>query len=274
MYDDCLTTSEDYKGINMTGLKKSVIIIGNWKMYKTIEESATFIKELIPLVKDSVPKVYLAVPFTLIKPVSDEAKDSSLVVGAQNMNDAEEGAFTGEIAGRMLANAGAKFVILGHSERRHIFNETDAFINKKVKRALKDGLQPILCVGETFDAREADQTAKVLESQLEKCLDGITEDQMKSIIIGYEPVWAIGAASPATPEIAEETIRICRDFIKKTWGSSVSDIIPIVYGGAVRPENSKLFVDQPNINGLLVGGASLSAEAFSKIINYQEELVR
>jgi len=165
-------------------------------------------------------------------------------------------------------------VILGHSERREHFNETDAFINKKVKKALSENLQPILCIGETFEAREANRTQEILEEQLAKALSEITEEQMKSIIIGYEPLWAIGEAVPATPEIAEETIKICRSFIEKTWGLAIADIVPIVYGGAVSPQNSKLFLNQPDINGLLVGGASLSVEAFSKIINYQEELVR
>jgi triosephosphate isomerase len=258
----------------MTDLKKTPVIIGNWKMYKTIEESTDFIKELIPLVQESTSQIYLAVPFTLIKPVADAANDSSIIIGAQNMNDAEEGAFTGEIAGRMLKDAGAKFVILGHSERRHIFQETDSFINKKVKRALTDGLQPVLCIGETFDEREASKTEEVLEKQLGASLEGITEEQMTSLIIGYEPVWAVGAGFPATPEVAEESISICRKYIEKNWGKKAAKAISIVYGGAVRPENCKLFLDQPNVNGLLVGGASLSADTFSKIINYHEELVR
>lgn len=258
----------------MTDMKKAVIIIGNWKMYKTIEEATDFINKLLPQVKDDASKIYLAVPFTLIKPVSDAAKEGNIVIGAQNMNDADQGAFTGEIAARMLVDAGAKFVILGHSERRQLFNETDAFINKKVKKALKEGLQPVLCIGETFEMREANKTKEILEEQLENSLDGITEEQMKSIIIGYEPVWAIGAAVPATAEIAEETIKIVRSFIEKKWGLEVADSVSIVYGGAVGAQNSKLFLNQPDINGLLVGGASLSVEAFSKIINYQEELVR
>jgi triosephosphate isomerase len=258
----------------MTDLKKTPLIIGNWKMYKTSEEATGFVKDLTLLIQEALSVVYLAVPFTLIRSVSDAAKDTSLIIGAQNMNDAEEGAFTGEIAGRMLKDAGAKFVILGHSERRHIFKETDLFINKKVKRALTDGLQPVLCVGETFDEREASKTGEILELQLEKSLEGVTKDQIASIVIGYEPVWAIGAGIPASAEVAEESISICRKFIEKTFGKEAAKEVTIVYGGAVRPSNCKLFLDQPNINGLLVGGASLSADTFSKIINYHEELVR
>lgn len=262
----------------MTGLKKAATIVGNWKMYKSIEESLDFIKELLPLVQNAItansPKIYLAIPFTLIKAVSEEVKSTPIVIGAQNMNDAEEGAFTGEIAGKMLVDSGAKFVILGHSERRTIFQETNTFINRKVKRALKDGLQPILCVGETFDAREAKKTTEILEEQLKNCLETISEEEMKTIMIAYEPVWAIGKGLPATAEVAEEAIKICRSFIETTFGPLVADAVSIVYGGSVKPENCKQFLEQPNIDGLLVGGASLSAETFSKIINYQEELVR
>ncbi len=257
----------------MTDQKRAVTIVGNWKMYKTAEESKSFIKELLPLVKETPFKVYLAVPYTLIKMVSLALDGSHLVVGAQNMNDADEGAFTGEIAGKMLVDAGAQFVILGHSERRSIFNETNDFINKKVKKAITCNLQPILCIGETFDERESEKTHTVLKEQLTDCLKNLSSEEVKNVIIAYEPVWAIGAGFPATPEVAEITIHECRKLIEEIFGKATAAKISIIYGGSVKPENTKQFLDQPNIDGLLVGGASLSAETFSKIINYQEELV-
>lgn len=258
----------------MTDVVKPVLIVGNWKMYKTIEESTQFINELLPLVKESTDLIYLAVPFTLIKLVSDAAKDSPIVIGAQNMNDAEEGAFTGEIAARMLKDAGAKFVILGHAERRRVFLETNEFINKKLKRALKDGLQPILCIGESQEEREAKKTKEVLENQLKKCLEGIDASQLETLVLAYEPLWSIGTGVPASKEEAEEAMHSCRDLLADFLGKAISKSISIIYGGSVKPENAKLFLDQPNIDGLLVGGASLSAATFSKIIKYQEEFVR
>lgn len=257
----------------MTEENKLKLIVGNWKMYKTIDEAHDFIQELLPLVKGSHSKVFLAVPYTLIHPVSKELVDTEILVGAQNMNDANEGAFTGEIAGKMLVDAGAKFVIIGHSERRSLFQESDEWINKKIKRALKDGLIPILCIGETLNERQEEATSAVLKKQLEQGLAGITEEEMKKVMIAYEPVWAIGSNSAATATIAEKTIEICRQSIEQMYGSNVSNHTKILYGGSVQPENAKLFLREPNIDGLLVGGASLTAEKFSKIINYQQESV-
>ncbi len=251
----------------MTSANRQVIIAGNWKMYKTIDEAVAFIQELLPLVKSSAARVYLAVPFTAIKSVAEAAKDSPIVIGAQNMNDASEGAFTGEIAGKMLVDAGAKFVILGHSERRRFFNETNGFINRKVKRALLDGLQVILCVGETHDQREEGKTHEVLKTQIEEALEGISSEQVESIILAYEPVWAIGSAQPASPETAEEAQAFCRKLVGEKWGEKAADQIVIQYGGSVKSDNAKEFLDQPDVDGLLVGGASLSAQEFAKIIN-------
>lgn len=257
----------------MPDQKRAVTIVGNWKMHKTSEESKSFIKELLPLIKDTPFKVYLAVPYTLIKPVAESLEESHVVVGAQNMNDADEGAFTGEIAGKMLADAGARFVILGHSERRKIFDESNDFINKKIKKALACHLQPILCIGETFDERESEKTDVVLKEQLTGCLKDLSEEEVEKIIIAYEPIWAIGAGFPATSDVAEATIYSCRKLIEQIFGKETAAKVSIIYGGSVKPENTKQFLDRPNIDGLLVGGASLSAETFSKIINYQEELV-
>jgi len=257
----------------MTNSARPVVIAGNWKMYKTIEESIAYIKELIPLVKDSKTQVYLAVPFTSINPLSKEVDDTKITIGAQNMNDVSEGAFTGEIAGPMLKDAGAKFVILGHSERRRLFDESNTFINKKVKRALKDGLQPILCIGETEEQRAQSKTDEVLAEQMTQCLEGINAEQIATMIIAYEPIWAIGSEVAATPAIAQETMHTCREFIAKTWNEEAANHVVWQYGGSVKAENAKMFLDQEDIDGLLVGGASLSAEKFSKIVNYQEVLV-
>lgn len=251
----------------MTSADRTVVIAGNWKMYKTIEEAVSFIQELKPLVKDSPAKIYLAVPFTAIRAVAEAAKDTSFIIGAQNMNDAAEGAFTGEIAGKMLKDAGARFVIIGHSERRRLFNEDNSFINRKVKRALSEGLQVILCIGETRDQRESNQTHEVLSQQIKEGLSEVEAAQMQNVVIAYEPVWAIGMPQPATPETAEETQAFCRRFVGEVWGEEVAQKIVIQYGGAVKPNNAKEFFDQPDIDGLLVGGASLSAADFAKIIN-------
>lgn len=255
----------------MTSKNRQKVIVANWKMYKTIDEATEFIKNLITTVdessNDSTLKVYLAVPFTGIKTASDQAEGSPVVIGAQNMNDASEGAFTGEIAARMLKDAGAKFVILGHSERRHLYKESSAFINRKVKRALTDQLQPILCVGETLEEREQEKTYEVLKSQLTESLDGITAEQLDQILIAYEPIWAIGTGKTATPEIAEEAHVLCRKIIAEKWSHEAADKLSILYGGSVKPDNAKDLMDQADIDGLLVGGASLSLDSFVKIVH-------
>jgi triosephosphate isomerase len=248
---------------------REVVIAGNWKMYKTIEETRSFIQELVALGGNSAASVFLAVPFTALAAASNAAKGSFIQVGAQNMHDALEGAFTGEISGKMLLDAGAHFVILGHSERRHLFGETDEFINKKLKTALKLGLRPILCIGETLQQREQNQTEKVLQNQLEKSLSGLTENDISKILIAYEPVWAIGTGLTATPEQAEEMHLFCRRFVANKWGDAAANNLSILYGGSVKPENTKALMEQENIDGVLVGGASLAADSFNKIINYQ-----
>lgn len=251
----------------MSHPNRQCVIAGNWKMYKTFDEAVAFLKELIPLVQETSRKVYLAVPFTLIRPMHELAKDSKVEIGAQNMHDSSEGAFTGEIAGKMLKEAGANFVILGHSERRHLFNESNAFINKKVKRAIIDGLQPLLCIGETEEEREAGKTEQVLQTQLKESLEGLDANQLKNLIIAYEPVWAIGSSNPATPEIAQEAHLICRNFLTQHLNEEFAQQLVILYGGSVRPQNAKSFLEQVDIDGLLVGGASLSVDSFSKIVN-------
>ncbi len=249
--------------------KRQKVIAGNWKMHKNLDEAMQFFKEIMPIVNECSDKVYIAAPFTHLKTLCDNFKSSNLVIGAQNMNDASKGAFTGEISAFMLKDVGAKFVLLGHSERRHIFGESNEFINKKVKRALTDNLQPVLCIGETLEERESGHMKDVLQSQLEDCLNSVTADQLNKMLIAYEPVWAIGTGVTATAEQAEEAHRFTRKLIENKWGKDISDLIPILYGGSVTPDNVKILMEQVDIDGVLVGGASLKSDSFAKIINYQ-----
>lgn len=249
----------------MSQTPRPLIIAGNWKMYKTIDESIGYIKNLLKTLDGTASRIFLAVPFTVIKTAADLCKGTPVVVGAQNMNDAAEGAFTGEIAGRMLKEAGAQFVILGHSERRTAFGETDLVINRKVKRALADGLIPLLCIGETAAERSAGQTELVLTRQLEADLAGIDAIAENSLILAYEPVWAIGSNHAATPEIAQTAHALCRRFLEGKFGQEIAQRISILYGGSAKPENACALLEQPDIDGLLVGSASLDPESFSLI---------
>jgi triosephosphate isomerase len=243
------------------------IVTGNWKMHKTIEEAKNFVQQLIPLTQNSSALIYLAVPFTAIYPLHQEFKEAAIQIGAQNMNDASAGAFTGEIAAKMLKEAGAKFVLLGHSERRHLFHETNAFINRKVKRAVLDDIQPVLCIGETQAEHEEGRTHEVLKLQLTECLQDLDASQLQNLILAYEPVWAIGSGISATPEMAEQTHQYCREQLAQLFSVGFAEKIPIQYGGSVNLSNAKFFLNQLNIDGLLVGGASLSLETFSQIVN-------
>lgn len=248
---------------------RPLIIAGNWKMHKTVEEAVQYFKKFEPLVQDSRLYVYLAVPFTALKTLADLAKESRIVIGAQNLNEAEEGAYTGEISGKMLKDAGARFVIVGHSERRRLFHEGDALINRKVKRALTDTLQPILCVGESQEEREQGLTESVLRRQIKEGLAGIERPQSPRLIIAYEPVWAIGGGQAATPEITCEAHTVCRDCLSELF-SDEAERIPILYGGSVKTDNAQNLIAQPNVDGFLVGNASLLPESFAKIVHLSE----
>jgi triosephosphate isomerase (TIM) len=244
------------------------VIIGNWKMHKTIEEGKAFVKNLFSSfhpVENSI--IGLAVPFTLIHPLAEEVKGKALLIGAQNMNDASQGAFTGEIAGSMLIDAGAQFVLLGHSERRHLYGEDDALINRKVKRAIQVGLQPVLCIGETQKEYEAHETHAVIEKQLTEGLKDLQPSQLQRLIIAYEPVWAIGNGHSATPAIAQEVQHFCRQILAKILTEELAQQIVIQYGGSVNASNAHELLAQPDIDGLLIGGASLSLESFCQIVN-------
>lgn len=248
-------------------MDKKSIVAGNWKMYKTHKEAEEFIKNIIPLINSARASVYLAVPFVDLQIAIKTANNSNIIIGAQNMHDEQEGAFTGEISGVMLKNLGVEFVIIGHSERRHIFNEDNSFINRKVIRALKDGIQPILCIGETQKERDDNKTEEVLEEQLIKGLKDISKSDLTNVILAYEPVWAIGTGKTATSEIAESTHLLIRKIIIKHFDKKIANNIYILYGGSVKPANVEELMKQPNIDGVLVGGASLDVKNFADIVN-------
>jgi triosephosphate isomerase len=248
-------------------MAKKLYVVGNWKMYKTARQASDYIESLIPQVKGSQVNIYLAVPFTSIASAAQYAKETGIVIGAQNMNDAREGAFTGEIAGLMLKEAGASFVILGHSERRNIFGEDDAFVHKKLLRALQDDIQPILCVGETAVHHGKGKTQEVLKEQLFSALKGVPKEDAAKVIIAYEPVWAIGSGKTPTVKQIQETHAFCRECLVEEFGKKVGGGIPILYGGSVKADNAAEITAEEDVNGVLVGGASLDAKTLAEIIH-------
>lgn len=253
-------------------MTREIFVVGNWKMYKTAQQAVDYIELLTPKVAGSQAHVFLAVPFTSITSATAAAKQSKIVIGAQNMNDAHEGAFTGEIAAIMLKEAGAEFVLLGHSERRHLFGETNEMIHRKVVRALQDDLRPILCVGESLVEHQDGRTQEVLEHQLKAALSNIPKTQLNSLIVAYEPVWAIGTGKTATPAIAQEAHAFCRSCLEKLLTKAKAAKVPILYGGSVKPEHARELVSQNDINGVLVGGASLNPETLAAIVRQCEGL--
>lgn len=246
---------------------KTFTVIGNWKMYKTARQATDYIEALLPLIDETKVNVYLAVPYTSIHPASQYAKETPVIVGAQNMNDAREGAFTGEIAGLMLKEAGAAFVLLGHSERRTIFKEDDALIHKKVVRALQDDIQPILCIGETAAHHGKGKTQEVLQEQLFTALKEIPKEEASKLIVAYEPVWAIGSGKTPTADQIQETHAYIRDLLCELFGKKIGGGIAILYGGSVKPENVFEIGDEKDVDGVLVGGASLDPKTFASIIH-------
>ena len=246
------------------------VIAGNWKMNMLPNEAMQFIDTLAPLVKNTENEVILCVPYTDLFYSLLTAQGTNIKIGAQNMHFEESGAYTGEVSGKMLKSIGVEYVIIGHSERRQYFNETDETVNKKIKAAFANGLKPIVCVGETLEQREAGQTVEIITSQIEKALDGLTEEQVENTIIAYEPIWAIGTGKTATAEQANETIKSIRDKICQMYGQMVSNGVIIQYGGSVKSTNAKELFEMSDIDGGLVGGASLKPEEFSKIVNYAQ----
>lgn len=244
------------------------IIAGNWKMNNTIEESVKLIKELKDLVKSAKCDVVVCPPFLCLPAVVKECEGTNIMVGAQNMHFEDKGAFTGEVSPVMLKELGVKFVIIGHSERRQYFNETDETVNKKVKTAFNHGLMPIMCVGETLRDREMGITEEVLGSQIKQDLAGLTEEQVQQMVIAYEPIWAIGTGKTATAADANDTIGYIRGVVAKLYGSDTAEKVRIQYGGSVKPSTIKEQMAMEHIDGGLIGGASLKATDFAAIVNY------
>lgn len=244
------------------------IIAGNWKMNKTPSEAVALCAELKDLVKNDEVDVVYCVPAIDIVPVVEAVKGTNVQVGAENMYFEEKGAYTGEISAAMLVDAGVKFVIIGHSERRDYFKECDCLLNKKVKKAFEAGLTPILCCGETLEQREMGVTMDWIRLQIKSDLQGVTADQVKSMVIAYEPIWAIGTGKTATTEQAEEVCKGIRDCIAEVYDKATAEAVRIQYGGSVNAANAAELFAQPDIDGGLVGGASLKAD-FGKIVNYK-----
>lgn len=244
------------------------VIAGNWKMHNDINQSLELVDEIKKLLEGKTLNcdVIVCPPFTSLTEISKRLVNSFILLGAQNMYYVSKGAFTGEISAPMLLSAGCKYVILGHSERRTIFNESDELINLKIKKAIEHELKVIFCVGETLSEREAEITKDVVQRQVEKGLEGISASQMKDIIIAYEPVWAIGTGRTATPEQAQEVHEFIRMLIKQRYSESVSANTIIQYGGSVKPDNARELLSQKDIDGALVGGACLQADSFLGII--------
>ena len=242
-------------------------IAGNWKMFKTVPETTVFVKELRSLVKDvNDVTVVVAPPFTAVHAASEAARNSNVDVAAQDMHWEREGAFTGEISAGMLREAGAEYVIVGHSERRTLFGESDAIVNRKATAAIAGELTPIVCIGETLEQRERNETTEVIDRQIKGSLDGLTGDQVAAIVIAYEPVWAIGTGRTATPAQAGDAHAHIRSRLKQWFGAPAADRCVVLYGGSVKPDNIRELMAQPDVDGALVGGASLDVRAFYDIV--------
>jgi triosephosphate isomerase len=250
-------------------MTRKPVIAANWKMYKTPVQAQEFVKGFLPLVTNHErDEIVLCPSFTSLSVVIAGATGSGVSVGAQNMHHAEEGAFTGETSPLMLKAIGATHVILGHSERRQYFAETDETVNRKLKTALQHGLKAIVCVGEVLAEREGGKTEEVLLTQTRGVLAGITAEQAESIVIAYEPVWAIGTGKTATPQIASDAHRVIRGEVAKMLGEDAAQKMRILYGGSVKPDNATALMAEAEIDGALVGGASLDPQSFAKIVHY------
>jgi triosephosphate isomerase len=243
------------------------LIVGNWKMHKTIAEGMDFVDRLRARLKETTDKkVVLAPPFTALYALAGALKETGIDLAAQNVWDREEGAYTGEVSTRMLADAGCRYVIVGHSERRALFGEGDQMINRKLKAVLQSGLRPLLCIGETLSERENGQTFAVVDRQFKEGLQDISAADAARIVVAYEPVWAIGTGRTASPEQAAAVHVYIRGVAGGAYGEEFSRRLPVIYGGSVNPANIKALMGQRDINGVLVGGASLDVESFAQIV--------
>ena len=246
-----------------------MVIAGNWKMFKDLTETAQLLNELTSVLTSIKPRVQVVVcpPFTSLAIAASLLKGSLIKLGAQNMSQHDEGAFTGEVSWKMLKSAGCEYVILGHSERRQYAAETNELINVKAKKALGNGLRPIICVGETLDEREKGVMGHVISAQVKGVLAGISEGDMKNVVIAYEPVWAIGTGKTATPAQAQEVHQLIRKLVSQIYNWPVAENLVIQYGGSVKPDNAVALLSQNDIDGALVGGACLKTDSFLSIIN-------
>ena len=245
------------------------LLAGNWKMYKNASETTAFFQAFLPLVKESAhADIVICAPFVNVPAAVAATAGSNVEVGAQNLYWAKEGAFTGEISGPMLVGVGCQWVIIGHSERRQYFGETEETVLKRPQAALEYGLKPIVCVGERLEERESGSTEAVLQAQFDGGIAPLTSEQFAKITIAYEPVWAIGTGKTATPEMAGEAHAFLRSLIASKYGAEAAEAARILYGGSVKPDNVKGLMAQADIDGALVGGASLDAAGFSKIVNF------
>ena len=243
------------------------IIAGNWKMHKTIAEALEFVSDIKDRVNNEKVEAVICAPFTLLKDLKEATKGTSIKVGAQNMHFEEKGAFTGEISPLMLKELDMDYVIIGHSERRQYFNETNETVNKKVLKALEIGIDPILCVGETLEEREAGNTKDVCKVQVEKALENVSKEDIAKVVIAYEPIWAIGTGKTATSEDANDVIAYIRQVVANLYGDLANEV-RIQYGGSVKPSNVGEIMNQSDIDGALVGGASLEANDYIQLVNF------
>ena len=243
------------------------IIAGNWKMHKTIAEAMSFVNEVKNKVENKNVDVVICAPFIALKDLVEATKGTSIKIGAQNMHFEESGAYTGEVSAQMLNEIGVDYVIIGHSERREYFNETNETVNKKVLKALKEGLLPILCCGETLKQREAGETKEHCKEQIQKALENVSASDLEKIVIAYEPIWAIGTGKTATSDDANDVIAYIRNVVRDLYGD-LADNVRIQYGGSVKPSNISEIMAKSDIDGALVGGASLAPEDYVKLVNF------
>ena len=246
------------------------VIAGNWKMNKLPNETIDFIDRLIPKIKDTENEVVLCIPYTDLFYSIRTTQNTNIKIGAQNMHFEEKGAYTGEVSGQMLKAINVDYVIIGHSERRQYFGETDETVNKKVKSAFANGLKPIVCVGESLEQRENGEEKEIVTSQTRLALNGLNNEQVQNVIIAYEPIWAIGTGKTATSEDANNMCKIIRAEIEKIYGQNIAQRVIIQYGGSVKPQNAKELFETSDIDGALIGGASLKVEDFEQIVNYNK----
>ncbi|MBQ3663935.1 MAG: triose-phosphate isomerase [Clostridia bacterium] len=244
------------------------IIAGNWKMNMTPSQAKDLVKDLIPLVKDAKCEVVICPPYIDLPVVSELIKGTNIKLGAQNVHWADKGAFTGEVAADMLKEYGVEYVIIGHSERRQYFGETDETVNKRSKKALEAGLKPIICVGETLEQRESGVTNDIVTAQINGDLAGFSAEELLNCVIAYEPIWAIGTGKTATKEDANETIGVIRNAVCALFGEDAASKLRIQYGGSMKPSNATDLMSMPEIDGGLIGGASLKAADFAGVVNY------